>query len=270
MKKLHSRQEFESWLCENGSLHDCRILRLDPPPGSDEVPPPARAIIVLAYQIEGNYRANSRSVSKVFRLVLDGPRQYSLPSGGLHRADHCSEGIEILGEGTGPIAFEIDVPALLTVVCPNVIIEQLPDLIETVKPWLSEREIFLTARTTPMPTPNRWVELFEKQGQQVAWHIYGEKPKERGNIPADYQGWFLQFPAVLDQQHQGISFIHCRPTDAGFSVHIENHGASPSLWLAAKRILGEFTDAEIHCGNCEFTAEEWRRALEKHEGAEPR
>lgn len=265
---LRTPKEFGSWLSRHGSFHDCRVVRLDPHPGDETAPPPTGAILELAYQVEGNYKAHSRSVSRHFRFSLSGIRQYSLPADHQHHPGHCSEGVEIL-EDCGTIGFQIDVPALLTVQCDSILVQELPHLVETVKPWLSERDIHVKVPGAGLPTPHRWVEWFELQGQAVAWHIYGGEPTPSTGVPpADYQGWFLQIPKDIDETHQGLFFFSCKTEASGFSVQIENHGASYGLWQATKRILGQFDHGVVHCGNCEFTSQKWLEEVGKQRQAQ--
>ena len=47
----------------------------------------------------------------------------------------------------------------------------------------------------------------------------------------------------------------------GFSIQIENMGASKALWKATQSIIGELGDVQIHCGNCKFTGDEWLEVL---------
>jgi hypothetical protein len=254
---LHTNREFESWLSRNGSFHDCRVLRLDPYPLEEGCVPPGSATLELAYQIEGNYKAYSQRVSRAFRLSASGIQRYSLPKDGRHFPDHYSEGIDILDDCEA-VGFQIDVPALLTVVCSSVDAEELPRLVETVQPWLSDREVYAEVPEATMPLPQTWVDWFEQLGHTVSWHIYGGEPRPPAAVPqGDYKGWFLQAQEDLDRLHQGIFFLSCKPVGSGFSVHIENHGAAPSLWRTAHRILGSFREATIRCGNCEFTSAEW-------------
>jgi len=263
VETLSTNREFESWLERNGSFHDCRVLSMEPLPLASECAPPNMATIQLAYQIEGNYKAFSKRVSRVFRLSVSGIQRFSLSSDGQHFPDHFSEGIDVL-EDCNIVGFQIDVPALLTVVCSKVVAEELPRLTETVLPWLSNRDIYAEVPNTTMPSPQSWVEWFERLGHMVSWHIYGGEPELLASVPpGDYQGWFLQTPGDLDTVHQGIFFFSCRPSGSGFSMQIENHGASPSLWCTVQRILGNFTEATIHCGNCEFTPVEWLQEIEK-------
>ena len=264
---IDTKTKFEQWLNENGWFEDARILSMTPLPKSERDSLPSTITVELAYQIEGNYKANSTRVSRAFRLVAKDIYEYHLAHGGAYSPEHWSGGIDII-ETENTIAFRIDVPAMLTLRCNLVCVEELPNLIETVQAWVSDRDVFARSPSVKMPSPADWVNLFRKHSQNVAWHIYGGEPKPFAEVPRDnYEGWFLQNPAALDKTHQGIFFFACRPEDNGFRMHIENHGASETLWHTAMIILGQFKNVEVHCGNCEFHGGEWLEQINKKDRA---
>src|SRR5262245_29261108 len=98
--------------------------------------------MVLAYQIEGDYTAHSIRVLRAYRLVTLRVHEYHLITEWTTiSSEHCSEGIDAL-DSEGTIAFSIDLPAILTVRCEEVTIEKLPNIVETVKPYLSDGEVY--------------------------------------------------------------------------------------------------------------------------------
>lgn len=259
---LETSAQFEAWLDEHRWFQDCRVLSVEPRPVAENAELPFTVHIQLAYQIDGNYLAHSIRVSRRFNIAAIGVRQYSLSEEGAISLDHCSNGIDVV-EAEEAIAFCIDTPAILTVRCEQVSVEELPNLTEIVKPWLSDREVYACVPAGKLPTPAEWIALFSRYGEQVAWHIYGENPRATGEVPeTDYRGWFLQDPTCLDDSHQGLFFFACRPEHHGFSLQIVNHGTSEHLWHVAKTILGQFKDVEIRCGNCLFSGPEWVKQLQ--------
>ena len=257
MLTLDTRTEFDRWLTEHHGFEDGRLLSLTPLPRREQSFLPSTVTFELAYQVEGNYKANSTRASRVFRLHASGIHEYHLSEGGSLSPEHWSEGIELLESGS-PIAFRVDAPATLTLCCARVLVEELPRLVETVKPWISDHDVYVKVSSATMPSPAEWVKLFERYGQCVAWHVYRGEPGLVPEVPqSDYTGWFLQAPEALDEKHQGLFFFYCKPEGVDFVVHLQNHGASTLLWRAAMVILGQFPDAEVHCGNCEFHSSEW-------------
>ena len=267
MLTIDTPAKFEQWLTENGWFEDARILSIAPLPKSEQDSLPSTVTVELAYQIKGNHKAHSTRVSRAFRLVANDINEYHMSGDGSFTPEHWSEGIEIL-ESDSVIAFKIDVPAILTLRCGVVTVEALPNLIETVKPWLSDREVYAKILSATLPTPAEWVNMFERFNQNVSWHIYGGESRPHSEVPqSNYEGWFLQIPEALDEKHQGVFFFACKPNGDGFRVQVKNHGASESLWHATMVILGQFKDVEVRCGNCEFHGAEWLEQLAQKDAA---
>ena len=249
--------DFEKWLSENHWFADGRLQAYDPFPLLPSSPSPSEATIELAYQIKGNYKAYSKAVYRVFKLNLKGLKEYHIPEEGSLIPDHCMEGVELI-ESNQHIGFTLDVPLNFTIVCSEIIIEQLPDLIETVKPWLSDREVYAEVSERTLPKPEDWINLFKQKGHDVVWHIYSCESKDVNEVPVEkYEGWYLQTKTDLNLHHQGIFFFSCKNEKHGFRIQIQNQGASKELWHSAMIILGEFNNVEIHSGNCEFTGQKW-------------
>ncbi|TLD68532.1 hypothetical protein FEM03_22265 [Phragmitibacter flavus] len=265
---INTRKQFEDWLTDNVAFADARILSLTAASKPDPSSTPSAVTIELAYQIEGSYKAHSRRVSRVFRIRATKIAQYSLSADAAISSEHWSEGIAAV-ESESPIAFELDVPARLSLHCSEISVEERPKLFETVAPRLSNREVFANAPRTLMPTPAQWQTRFNALDQDVVWHIYRSEPQQTAEVPiANYEGWFLQVRRDLDDAHQGIFFFSCRPEKHGFRVAIQNQGASKLLWQSAMRVLSEFDGVEIHCGNCEFPGADFFRAWTSSEEAQ--
>jgi len=144
--RIKTKDGFEKWLSKNYWFQDGRVQSPDPFPLPSEYPVPAEATIELAYQIKGNYKAYSTAVYKIYRLHLKDLEGYHYPAKESFSPDHCMEGVELL-DSKNNISFTLDAPLIFTISCSEIIVEQLPDLIETVGPWLSEREINAKVRS---------------------------------------------------------------------------------------------------------------------------
>lgn len=264
---INTRKGFEDWLIENAHFSDARVLSLSPTPEHNSSSVPSEVTVELACQIEGSYKAHSTRVSRVLRIQATNIAEYHLAGDGTVSSEHWSEGMESI-DSDYPIAFEIDVPGPLTLCCSEISVEDLPDLIETVSPWLSDREVFAKVPAASLPTPAEWQTKFNELDQDVVWHIYRGAPQKTADVPSsNYEGWFLQAREDLIENQQGIFFFACKPDEDGFRVQIQNQGVSSSLWQAAMSILAAFHGGEIHCGNCEFSGgvflaelENWNKA----------
>lgn len=198
------------------------------------------------------------------RLIASDIREYRFAEeDGPISPNHWSEGIESLSTDEG-IAFTIELPAILTLRCGAILVEDLPHLVETVQPWLSDREVYACVPGMVPPTSAEWVTQFAQHGERVSWHIYADGPKPTSEVPfSEYRGWYLQDPSALDSQCQGIFFFASETTKDGLSVQVANAGASSHLWRAAQVILGEFSGVEVHWGNCVLSGPECLMELEK-------
>ena len=260
MLKVKTNKQFEDWLVEHNWLTDCRILLADPEPTAT-TSPPKTITLEVAYQIAGNYRAYSSRTSRVFRIRPTGVLRYELSGSNSTSPNHWSEGLELV-ESRSCVSFQIDTPGIMTLHCNSLTIEELPNLVETVEPWISDREIFATVTGAELPTPEQWLSLFKDHDQDVNWHMYKSEPRDVGSITtSDYVGWFVQTSEGLDEQHQGVFFSECKPTNDGFRIALQNAGASDILWRALAEIVGEFRGVRIACGNCEFDGSEWLEYL---------
>ncbi|MCH9672194.1 MAG: hypothetical protein K0U93_12165 [Gammaproteobacteria bacterium] len=130
---ITSAAQFEEWLGDNAWFQDGCVLSVGPVPGSLEASLPSTVIMELAYQIAGNFKAHSTSVSRLFRIRASGIERYYLPDGESPSSGHCLEGISQV-ESCCPIAFQMDTPGMLTLHCATLEVEELPNRIETVRP----------------------------------------------------------------------------------------------------------------------------------------
>lgn len=62
-----------------------------------------------------------------------------------------------------------------------------------------------------MPTTMDWMTFFEKHGQHVVWHIYGDEPKALSEVPQPrYEGWFLQSSKTGQYALEAPNFLQAR------------------------------------------------------------
>lgn len=266
IRTIATNAEMSAWLEENSSFEDARLLSWAPQPDAPSGRPPNRLVFELAYQIEGDYRADSRRVSRAFKIEARDVHSYHGPL--QHLKDHRLENMECIESGEGSVAFQLDIPGLARVVCSGLRIEELPLIEDRVPPWLSEREFSATVAGRPMPVPLEWIEQLREQGQEAAWHIYGVGAESTDLVPADYTGWFLQQTAILNRptralDEEGVFIYGCRAEGPGFRIQLEDYGSPPDLWFAMKAIVGRFKGVVIHCGNCELSGSEWLELIRR-------
>jgi len=261
---ISSAKALQEWLKGNDWFQDSRVLELNPRPESSLNPMPSEVTIDIASYAGGDHNENSKRMWRVFRLRATGIDEYRLEAGGTISEEHWSEGVEIL-DSQSPISLRFDLPGALTLRCAQITVEERPQFVETVKPWLSDWEVSARISSGSVPTPKEWLGLFKRHNQSPSWRTYGSESRPAHNVPEkDYEGWFLQAPDG-QQERQGIFFFSCKPQAQGFSVHLQNQGASRVLWRAAMNILGEFKDVEIKCGNRKFSGTDWLAELKRRD-----
>ena len=257
-RAIESREDFLAWLDDHGDFVDCRLLRADPPPTDGDGTLPASVSLDFGCYIEGGHEAHATRIFRVIRLTASGVREYRIAPGGTLLPENFCEHIDVC-DSDSAVALQIDAPSRLWLCSDRAIVEELPRLIETVAPWLSDREVFVTIAHASLPSPVEWIERFARAGVDVAWRTYGGPAKDaREFLSNDVEGWFLQRPESIEDASQGLFFAHARPKGDGFEMHLLNSDASNELWRAAIRVVTQFESIQVRCGNCEFdSAAEW-------------
>jgi len=248
-----SSNEFETWLSEYNFLEDAYILAVDKEP----------LTVTIGCIISGNYRANSERQILPFSLQPEvivawdfDQKVPSIPN------DYYVYGIQALQVADG-IRLDFGDPADFSLVANRIKVTQLPVVIDTFRPWTSDREFYVTANLIEIPTPGFWLEQFKKRGEDISYrYIYGER-KALAEIPyPDYSGYFFQLTARIAGTADGIFIKFLSLKDQRFSVSFELWDKDlNSQFMILQQIVGEFKDVEIDCGNCIFSGPEWIQYL---------
>ncbi len=77
--------------------------------------------------------------------MAEGLQKYSEDTDIDWSADHCMEGIEL--KESNHILFSIDTPKIIQVECERITVSESKDVVEIVKPWLSDTEIFVNVKS---------------------------------------------------------------------------------------------------------------------------
>lgn len=245
---------------EHWYFEDARVLNWAPTPGREA---PLGIVFELAYGIEWDREPFSRRVSRAFRFRVNGIRSFSYEEPWVCAEDHWMAAFECIEVKEG-ISFRLDIPTPVTVVCSDVQVEELP-LIEDFAP---PGRFSLTVSGQALPSPHEWLGWLNGQHQDVAWHMYRGGPEEVDKVPPNYTGWFLQTRSKLEQKkrypHQeGVFISECKSQESGFWIQIQNYGASAELWWAVHIIVGQFQDAVIQCGDCDFSGTDWLQLMRR-------
>ncbi len=253
--KFTSFKDFENWLETNNWFQDGCCLQAEHDKVNDKL------VLILAYQINGTYEANSERTRRVFQIVADDIIDISQYEASDLNQEHCMEGIDLC-ENEEYIEFSLDIPKLLKVRCRRIYVTKKENLTDIVKPWLSETELFVDICKAKMPSPADWVCWFNKYGADVSWRFYGGEARESNNVPSkNYDGWFIQESNAIQKTTEGLFFQHVNIEDGKTTFHVRRNEFSDATWVIFKRILLKFENAIISSGNCKLNCREWRHLL---------
>jgi hypothetical protein len=207
-----SCNELETWLSGYNFLEDVHILAVDKAP----------LTITIGCIISGNYRANSERQILPFALqpevVIAWDFDQKVPS---FSDDFYVSGILAFQEANG-IRLDFGDPADFSLVTNRIKITQLPIVIDTFRPWASDREFFVTANLNQIPTPDFWLDQFKIRGEDISYrYIHGER-KAPAQIPyPDYSGYFFQLTDRIGDTSSGIFIKFLGLKGQRFSVTFE-------------------------------------------------
>jgi hypothetical protein len=248
-----SSKEFETWLSEYNFLEDAYILAVDKEP----------LAITIGCIISGNYWANSERQILPFSLQPEvivawdfDQKVPNIPN------DYYVYGIQTSQEANG-IRLDFGDPADFSLITNRIKVTQLPIVIDTFRPCPSDREFYVTANLTEIPTPGFWLEQFKKRGEDISYrYIHGER-KALVEIPyPDYSGYFFQLTDRIADTANGVFIKFLSLKDRRFSVSFELWDKDmKSQFTVLQQIVGELEEVEIHCGNCIFSGQEWSQYL---------
>ncbi|NQY65620.1 MAG: hypothetical protein HRT38_18305 [Alteromonadaceae bacterium] len=254
-KTFSHTTDFSIWLDENHWFEHGYCLEFSRHENSNSL------LLKLAYQIEGSYEAYTERRLRVFSIKAEGIKGYSKSSEEHWSADHCMDGFELNDDGN-PIKFSIDIPQIINVECERIIVSESEEVVDTVKPWLSDTEIFVTVGSEELPNPNDWLLWLNEFGHDLGWRYYTGELKDVACVPVQsYDGWYLQEKRLISKSTQGLFFRHCKKETNGFSLSCQSNELNSIVWHSFKKLLLRFNSIEIHCGNCKFINEQWKKCL---------
>lgn len=254
MKTLCERQSFVEWLDEQWFLQDAFIDSVVPLPQPSALPDQVR--IAFRIQTAGGISAGEqRNMREIILVATDVSRFELLPHGFV--SGNCCQGADIPEDSSAAIAFRIDVPLTLRLDCERLdVVER--EWTEVVPEFLSSREFFITVKGAPLPAPEQWVQALKVLGVNVAWRCFGGPAVPVAYVPNQYEGWFLQQTDRIDSTSGGVFFFTSRGNGTGFEIQLQRHDAEDDpVWSRCSQYLGNFKEAEVHCGNAKLSGSAW-------------
>jgi hypothetical protein len=253
MKTVSTHKDLNEWLSENNNFEDGHVLAINENPLE----------IIVGYNIVANYKANSKreilsfklTPSKVTEWTFD--ENYSKPSD-----SNYIEGIDAIENDKG-ICLEFVASGIYRLTAESITIEE-QEVIKTIfRPWVSETGFSVTTDLTEIPRPNYWKERLKEFGHNILFRYYAGEVRQPEEVPyPDYQGYYIQLADRISSTQEGIFLNHITKDRGKVRFSFTNKDdVLKTVWEDLTRILADFQNAQISCGNCEFNGTEWKQYL---------
>ncbi|NQZ06908.1 MAG: hypothetical protein HRT35_07075 [Algicola sp.] len=257
-KIFDNNAELSEWLDSNYWFEDGFMLNYTFDQKSNSIS------MLLAYQIDGTYEANTQRTLKVFSVKALAVINCTSLEEDEWSADHCMEGVNVTASDV--VSFALYCPKFIEIECSRVIVNEEPNRVEVVKPWLSGTELFISVHGANLPSPGDWLSWFKTFGHDLGWRCYGGDLTDTAKVPQrSYDGWFLQETSQMSQTTQGLFFKHCSQSGNTFRVSFQRTELRDPVWQSLKEIVLRYKDIEISSGNCKFNNEQWAIKLDEKE-----
>ena len=251
--KIDSRDKLEKWLDQNFWFEDGFISEINNSKNGLE--------IVIGYQTVGTYVAGEKQELKEFCLKPIGITNWTFKKDlFIPTKDPCINGIDLTENGLG---IKFDTPNLFELTCDSIEVSE-PKIIQTyTKPWISNREFFITANSKEVPTPKYWIEQFEKSGIEIGFRYFASELIKPEKVPyPDYSGYFIQSLNKISETQKGLFFKFISLENEELRIGIENGDENKELFKTIQSIVSDWTNTTINSGNMEFTGKEFKDYLE--------
>lgn len=222
--------------------------------------------LIIAYYVEGTYEVNTEMTQRVFSILAEDVSS-PFPLESLEIRDQLFiYGIDIKDEDSISFSIEsmapFDLWPELYVKCARVRVQEQSRLTKLVKPHLRKTELSFEVVNCELPSPQDWLNWFADLGHELGWRYYDSELKSVQQVASNScEGWYLQEPGKISSTKEGLFFFHHRETDAGFSARVRRAELGDSVWESLKRLILNFSEFEVRCGNCKFDREEWMQHL---------
>lgn len=253
---IDSRNKLQIWLDQNDWFEDGYISRIDFDSGNIE--------ITLGLQTSGSYVAGEQMTTKEFMLKPNSIKTWTFDKSKFTPGnDSCIVAVKLTDERFGLI---FETPYIFEFTCDSIEISE-PIITETItKPWISDKEFFVTANANTLPKPQYWVESLKEKGFDVGFRYYCGELKHIVDVPyPDYSGFFIQQVDRISKTEKGILFKSLVQDKDKIRLSIElDDNDIDSIWKSMQKIISTWKGLKIDCGNVTFKENEWNLYLEKN------
>jgi hypothetical protein len=246
---ISDRNKLESWLDQNNWFEDGFISKIEQDSNG--------LIITVGFQIKGTYVAGEPMTIKEFDLKPKRIKNWTFADSGFRPSyDWCIERLDLIENDFG-IRFETQNVFNLT--CDSIDISEPREFETLTKPWLSEREIFISATVDSIPKPDFWINLYKQYFKNIGFRVHGDLIKETNKIPyPDYSGFFIQRPDRINENDKGILIKSIAQNGKYLNISFELYDTElKTEWNVLYRIISNFDGLKVNCGNVSFNQNEW-------------
>lgn len=250
---INNRTKLEEWLDQNYWFEDGFISEINDSEHGLE--------IVVGYQTVGTYVAGEKQELKEFCLKPNGITNWTYKKDlFIPTKESCINGIDLTKKGIG---LKFDTGSLFEVACESIEISE-PRITQTfTKPWISNREFFITANSKEVPTPDYWIEQFEKNGIETGFRYFASELIQSEKVPyPDYSGYFIQTLNKISETQKGLFIKFIGLENGELRIGIENGNENKELFKTIQSIVSDWKNTTINSGNVEFTGKEFKEFLE--------
>jgi len=251
--EIDNRNILKEWLDQNYWFEDGFISEINNSKTGLE--------IVVGYQTNGNYIAGEKKEIKEFTIKPNGLSKWTYKNDKfIPSREICIEGIDLIENGFG---LKFETPNVFEMACNSIEISE-PKITKTyTKPWVSNREIFITKTEKKVPKPNYWIEQFEKYDLNIGFRYFASELIQTEKIPyPDYSGYFIQTLENIKKTDKGLFIKIIEVKDNELSIVIENDDENDNLFQTIQLIVSNWENSVINSGNVKFIGKEFKDFLE--------
>lgn len=250
---IENRTKLEEWLDQNYWFEDGFISEINDSKNGLE--------IVVGYQTVGTYVAGEKQELKEFSLKPKGLMNWTYKKEQFSPTkEYCINGIDLTEKGIG---LKFDTESVFELTCESIEISE-PKITQTyTKPWISNREIYITATEKEVPTANYWIEKLGEYGFKIGFRYFASELIQSEKVPyPDYSGYFIQTLNKISETQKGLFFKFISLENGELRIGIENGDENKELFKTIQSIVSDWTNSKINSGNVEFTGKEFKDFLE--------
>lgn len=244
---IKTNDELNEWLADNYYFEEGYLLGINMNPLS----------IRLGNLIKGNFKAHTPKEILVYKIVPYSVIEWRYNEDCVPSEECCIEGIDVIESEEG---ISLNSLGIFHLIAKEIAVEKEGIVKTTFKPWLNMNEIRVQTGLKAVPHPNFWKQKLKEFGHDILFRYYCGHPKQPEELPyPNYSGYFIQLVDRIRHTKEGIYFAHISQKSNGTTFNFKNHDESLKLvWRDLNLIISSLPNAIIHCGNCEFSREEWQ------------